>query len=70
MKIKYRGMTATRKGLRIYVTLDYGNAVRFAEFLLPVTELDPEAMASALDRRVRNDLLSVWSAERGDSALF
>lgn len=70
MKMNFEGMKATRKGLRVYVVVDYGASVRFADFLIPLEMLDASACSEVLDQKVRNDLLSIWSAERGDAALF
>lgn len=70
MKMTYQGMKATRKGLRVYVVVDYGHSVRFADFLIPVDLLDGDACNVVADQKVRNDLLAIWSQERGDEALF
>ena len=70
MKMSFEGMKATRKGLRVYVVVDYGASVRFASVLIPIDQLDASACSEVIDQKVRNDLLSIWSAERGDAALF
>ena len=70
MKITYQGMASTSKYLNVYASMEVGSAVRFVTVKIPIAELDTGVMADASDSKVRQDLLAIWSAERGDDQLF
>ena len=70
MKITYEGMRATRKHLIVYGVLETAGAARFVELPIPLASIDAGAVGQAMDTKVRLDLLSIWSAERGDEAMF
>lgn len=70
MKVTYQGMRATRKHLVIAATMEVGSAVRFVEVRIPIAEIDLDQVGTAVDAKVRQDLVAIWAAERGDDALF
>lgn len=67
MKITYQGMRATRKHLVVSAVMEVGQSIRFVDVRIPIAEIDLDAVGGAVDAKVRNDLVSIWAAERGDA---
>lgn len=70
MKIKYQGMRATRKFLYVSAVMEVGTAVRFLEIPIPIRDIQLSTVEGVIDSKVRQDLVSIWSAERGDPSLW